>query len=406
MNTKTAAIALGVAGILLVAGLATLLSSESLSELLNDSKGTNEGSSNNGPGDNDRDTGPSNLDDGGDDQTTDPVDPVIPTVKEPVAEPAPVQGEPKLNIAYLSGTYGNDVYYGMPSVRSGPYPGWENQYPGANEFRIETNGYGPDQPDGPTKIALFIQVDGIGPRWVGDTEIPEGTVEVRTFPENAYTPRLVNLFDDGSGNSMGILVNSWSVFDYSFVYEPGVTDRNLMTFSLDITKLGDYKVSVWAIHDHGNGHAVQVSNMVSWTVHVKGDWICSNNIDPYSYSYVNGTEYAFTAKVQRGTEPDDDNHNVFNTIAYTGTVRNYLWIEGTSGYEVKINGVRQTGTIVNGGLRFDLGTFDFGDTPSKAYSFTITPTDGKSHRIEVETYDMATNSLVGQGNAYLWGPWW
>jgi hypothetical protein len=278
------------------------------------------------------------------------------------------------------------------------------QYPGANEFTIETNGYGPDQPDGPTNIALFIQIDSIGPRWVGSTEHPEGTVEVRTYPPNAMTPRLVNLFADNQGNCKGILVNAWDVLDYSFIYEHGVTDSNKLTFCIDITRLGDYTVKVWAIHDHGGGEAVQVSNMVSWTVHVDGSRICSNSMDPSYYTYASGVPVNIDLSMTRSTEPDDDNRNLMNTVAYTGTVRNVLRIEGTSGYSVSIGGEVQTGTVVDGWKEFTLGTVNLGGASGQDYTVTITFSDGQHHSVEFSSYDVDTAEIVGRLGGWFYPP--
>jgi len=322
------------------------------------------------------------------------------------ASPPAGAGEPRLNIAYTSGTWGNTVYYGMPERRSGPYPWSDLQYPGANEFKIESNGYGPDQPAGKVEIATFIKISGIAPRWVGSTNIPEGTVEVRTFPPDAYTPRLVNLFATPDGGCQGILVNSWSVFDHTWVYQKGVTDRNQLTFALDITKLGDYQVTIWEVHDHRDGTAVQVSNTLTWTVHVEGSRILSASFDPWWTSYTNNTPYVITSTLSKSKQPDPDNVNLHQPVAYSGTVHNYLEVEGTSGYSISVGGRMLHGEVVGGKMRFDLGTASFLSSDAVTLSFTITVWDGRDHSYHLRSVDVATQEEVGTGYGTFYHPYW
>lgn len=329
------------------------------------------------------------------------------TAKEGAPAPPPAgAGEPRLNIAYTSGTWGNTIYYGMPERRSGPYPWSDRQYPGANEFKIESNGYGPDQPSGEVEIATFIKIGGIAPRWVGSTNIPEGTVEVRTFPPDATTPRLVNLFATPDGGCQGILVNSWSVFDHTWVYKKGVTDRNQLTFALDITKLGDYQVTIWEVHDHRDGTAVQVSNTLNWTVHVEGSRILSTSFDPGWTSYTNNTPYVIASTLSKSRQPDPDNVNLLRPVAYSGTVHNYLEVEGTAGYTVSVDGRTLRGEVVDGRLRFDLGTVSFSGRDSASIVFTMTAWDGRGHSYHLRSVDVATQEEVGAGYGYFYHPYW
>ena len=99
MNTRTVALALGVAGVLLVAGLATLFSSTPLSELLNNNKGTSEGSNNN-PDDDPDDEAPDDNSAEGDEGPGGNKKQILPTEPIPTSPtPLPaetVQGEPNL----------------------------------------------------------------------------------------------------------------------------------------------------------------------------------------------------------------------------------------------------------------------------------------------------------------------
>jgi hypothetical protein len=98
MNMKTIAMAFGVAGVLLVAGLAAVFSSTPLSDLMNNSDEREEGSNN---------IGVDGSDDTPDTSVTDPEGtPELPSEPIPVSnEPSPaetVQGEPNLWMEYTT----------------------------------------------------------------------------------------------------------------------------------------------------------------------------------------------------------------------------------------------------------------------------------------------------------------
>ncbi|MBI0583787.1 MAG: hypothetical protein ISF22_06110 [Methanomassiliicoccus sp.] len=404
MNGKTMIMAMGVAAVLLFAGLAAAFGSTTIQDLLN----TNDGERTLDNADDSSDeTGPSaNTND--EDTNTEPVvndltEPVrtpnllptpapIPT-PTPTPTPAPVvEGEPRLWMEYTTNWGGDAIQYGMPS----PY---------SNRFTIETNEYGRDQPSGSYDITHFIHISDVKPR-SGNIGDPEGTVEIRTHNPNSQVSRLVNLYDDGQGGCYGILVDTFATWDYTWTYENGKTAMFTQTFSINITKLGTHTIDVYAIHDHGDGTYKEVSNHLTRTFTTNGNSVMDPKITDRlgnypSTSYIRNSPVDFRVTVQRGTYESNIHGQL--PYAYSHNVKAQLFIEGTSGYSLSMNGNVLSGVSTTQmiwgttyvGTMFELGDLNAGTLSSAIYDLTITLTDGNSHQVIVVVTDVPSGQMVG-----------
>lgn len=314
----------------------------------------------------------------------------------PTPAPAPeVKGEPRLWMEYTTSWTGDSVQYGMP-------------WPYANQFTVQTNEYGPDQPDGVYHITNMIHISDVKPR-SGVTGSPEGSVEIRTYPPGQVS-RLVNLYDDGSGGCYGILVGDRSTWTTTWDYEHGKVVQNSLTFSINITAFGSHTIDIYAIDDHGNGDYSEVSNHLTRTFITKADSLVKTQISAPNNAYTKGVPVSFQVTSQRGTY-ESDIHGPLD-YAYTGTVDTRLYVEGTVS-SVTINGQQVIGQAVTftmwgtnyQGTVFDLGGWSTALPDGATYEVTVTFSDGSNHAVLVESYDTGTGTLVGSSSTsfYLRG---
>jgi hypothetical protein len=399
MNMKTMLMALGVAGVLLVAGLAAVFSSTPLSDLMNNSNSREEGSNN---------LGGDGSDEIPDTIVTDPEDThELPSEPIPVSnDPSPaeaVQGEPNLWMEYTTNWGGDSISYGMP-------------YPSANQFTIETNEYGEDQPEGDYQITHFIHITDVAPR-SGNVGDPEGTVEIRTYNPNSAVSRLVNLYDDGEGGCYGILVDTFSTWDYTWTFEHGKSAKFTQTFSINITALGSHTIDVYAIHDHGDGSYKVVSNHLTRTFTTQASSVIDTRIESplgnsLDSSYYLNSPIDFQVSVQRGTYQSNIHGNLPYTYSHDVKVR--LFVEGTSGYSLKMNGNAISGVSTTYerygttyvGTMYELGSWSADSLSGADYSLSITFTDGKSHQMFAIGTDMPSGEPVGFGSVGFWYRTW
>ncbi len=308
----------------------------------------------------------------------------------PTPAPAPVvEGEPTLWMEYTTSWTGDSVQYGMP---------WY----GANQFTVQTNEYGPDQPDGLYHITNIIHISDVKPR-SGVTGPQEGSVEIRTYPADQVS-RLVNLYDDGSGGCYGILVGDWSTWTTTWDYEHGKLVQNTQTFSINITAFGSHTIDIYAIDDHGNGEYSEVSNHLTRTFTTKAANVVSTHLGAQSgyldTRYTINTPLSFQVTSQRGTYQTTI-HGDYPYV-YTGNVNVRMFVEGTVG-AVTVNGKNVTGQAATfamwgtsyQGQIFDLGSWNAASSDKAVYEVTITFTDGLEHRTLVESTDAATGTLMG-----------
>ena len=397
MNTRTTLMALGVAAVLLVAGVAAIFASTSLSDLAKNGGSEGQGNTNNVDDSNER---TSNDDATGqsEDTTILPSEPV-PTNDDPT--PAETEkGEPNLWMEYTTSWGGDSISYGMP----GPY---------ANRFTIETNEYGEDQPEGEYRITNFIHITDVAPR-SGDLGDPEGTVEIRTHNPDSAVSRLVNLYDDGKGGCYGILIDTFATWDYSWTFEHGSAAKFTQTFSVNITKLGSHTIDVYAIHDHGDGTYAVVSNHLTRTFTTQASGVIGARIESPLGNYLNGDYYlnqaiGFQVEVQRGTYES----NIHGPLpyAYSHDVKVKLFIEGTGGHSLRtssgslLTGVSTTytqyGTTYVGTL-YELGSWNADSSTGADYDLSVTFTDGRSHQMFAVIIDGPTGELVGTGSAWFY----
>jgi len=297
--------------------------------------------------------------------------------------PAPkVQGEPNLWMEYTTSWSGDAISYGMP-------------YPGSNQFSIETNKYGEDQPSGEYHITNIIHISNVAPR-SGNTGPAEGSVEIRTYDPSSQVSRLVNLYSDGNGGAYGVLVDNYATWNYSWSFQNGVNEKFTQTFSVNITKLGSHTIDVYAIDDHGDGTYAVVSNHLTRTFTTYGGSLINGGA--VWEEYTNNVPYAFTLMVSKNSYVSNI-HGLLPYV-YSGDVNIELFMEGTTDYSLALNGQTLSGTVTTmdgvQGLLFDLGAWNANSGPV-SYSMTFTVTDGASHYGHTVLTDKATGDAVGYG---------
>lgn len=398
MNVKTIFMALGVAAVLLVAGLATVFYSTPLSGLMRTSDNNDAGSSGVDSGGSNGITSPGTTDQ---DSVVTPALPSEPIPTNDESKPAEVkQGEPSLWMEYTTNWDGDSISYGMP-------------YPGANRFTVETNEYGEDQPEGQYRITHFIHISNVAPR-SGNLGDPEGSVEIRTHNPNSQISRLVNLYDDGKGGCYGILVDTFATWDYTWTYEHGKSVMFTQTFSVNITKLGSHTIDVYAIHDHGDGAYKVVSNHLTRTFTTYASSVIDARIGDRLGNYLSSGYYVnraidFQVTAERGTYESNIHGRL--PYAYSHTVNIKLFIEGTGGHSLRSG----TGSLMTGvstsyvsggttllGTMYELGSWNVGGQSSADHDLSVTFTDGKSHQMYVIVTDVPSGEIVGLSSAWFW----
>jgi len=289
---------------------------------------------------------------------------------------------------YTTSWTGDSIYYGMPT-------------PWSNRFTFETNKYGEDQPSGPVRITHFIHISDITPR-SGNIGPAENSVEIRTYNYDSSVPRLVNLYSDGKGGCYGILVDTYATWDYTWTFENGKTEKFTQTFSVNITKLGSHTIDIYAVHDHGDGTAVDVSNHLTRTFVTNANSLFNGGYGYTNYYQRTWTPMTFTAT----TESYQSAIHGPLPYPYTGKVVAKLFLPNGVTADISglpaSSGASYTGTFKEmSGRYIDLGVYN-GQGLSVSWDLSFWFYTGYTHDIYLVLEDQATGQLVGYGGYTFW----